>query len=94
MKVTTVVGARPQFIKAVAVSRAIADHNASGVGPQIVERIVHTGRHYDENMSRVFFDGLHIPRPAANLEVGSGTPEKWDDHAAERIADVLTMARG
>ena len=94
MKVTTVVGARPQFIKAATVARAIEAHNGAGKGPQIVERIVHTGRHYDENMPRVFFEELYIPRPAANLEVGSGTPEKWDGHAVERIADVFTMARG
>jgi UDP-GlcNAc3NAcA epimerase len=71
LRITTVVGARPQFIKAAAVSRAIGGCNGAHDGG-IAERIVHTGQHYDENMSKVFFDELGIPRPAVNLEVGSG----------------------
>ena len=67
------VGARPQFIKAAAVSRAIAAHNRSGEGPKIEEFLVHTGQHYDENMSKVFFDELNISPPNVNLEVGSGS---------------------
>ena len=72
IKVITVVGARPQFIKAAAVSRAIAAANEAGGDVAVDERIIHTGQHYDENMSKVFFDELDIPRPAKNLEVGSG----------------------
>jgi len=51
MKIVTVVGARPQFIKAAMVSRAIVEHNRQGVNPPVVEEIIHTGQHYDENMS-------------------------------------------
>lgn len=89
LKIVTVVGARPQFVKAAAVSRAIAAWNQAGQGPAIVERIVHTGQHYDENMSKVFFDELHIPRPAVNLEVGSGGHGAQTGAMLERIEKVL-----
>lgn len=67
-KIITVIGARPQIIKAAAISRAIKTHFAD----QLEEFIVHTGQHYDENMSEVFFSELGIPKPAYNLNVGSG----------------------
>lgn len=73
VKITTVVGARPQFIKAAAVGRAIVAFNGTRANIRIDERIVHTGQHYDENMSKVFFDELQIPRSAINLEAGSGS---------------------
>lgn len=64
MKVVSIVGARPQFIKAAAVSRVLrAGHT---------ERLVHTGQHYDANMSAVFFEELNIPEPDVNLGIGSG----------------------
>lgn len=63
MKIVTVVGARPQFIKAAVVSRAIAQKS------NIHEVIVHTGQHYDNNMSEIFFDEMQIPKPAYNLAV-------------------------
>jgi len=66
MKVMTVVGARPQFIKAAAVSRAVAGRG------DLEEVIVHTGQHFDENMSRVFFEELAIPEPAVNLGIAGG----------------------
>ncbi len=66
MRICTVVGARPQFIKAAVVSRALA---RAGVE----EILVHTGQHYDATLSQVFFDEMGIPPPAVNLEVGSGT---------------------
>jgi len=72
MKLLTVVGARPQFVKAATVSRAIARHNASKPAVAIDEKLVHTGQHYDPNMSDVFFDELAIPRPAFHLGIGSG----------------------
>ncbi len=68
MKFVTIIGARPQFIKAAAISRAIHD-----LYPQAVrEVIIHTGQHYDDNMSQVFFDEMKIPRPDHMLEAGSG----------------------
>lgn len=69
IKVLSVIGARPQIIKAAAISRAIRNSYQD----QIKEVIVHTGQHYDENMSQVFFDELGIPKPHFNLEVGSGS---------------------
>jgi UDP-GlcNAc3NAcA epimerase len=66
MKIVTIIGARPQFIKAATVSRLIKSNY-----PKIEEVIVHTGQHYDENMSAVFFDELCIPQPSINLDIGS-----------------------
>ena len=65
MKIFTVLGARPQFIKAASVSRAIAAYS------DIEETIVHTGQHFDANMSDIFFDQLDIPRPRHNLNISS-----------------------
>lgn len=67
-KIITVIGARPQIIKAAAISRAIREHFQHS----IQEIIVHTGQHYDQNMSAVFFEEMGIPAPDYNLAVGSG----------------------
>ena len=69
MKIVTIIGARPQIIKAAALSRAVKNH----FNDQIQEVIVHTGQHYDNNMSQVFFNELGIPRPDYNLHVGSAS---------------------
>jgi UDP-GlcNAc3NAcA epimerase len=63
IKIMTIIGARPQFIKAAAVSRAFKSH------PEINEIIVHTGQHFDKNMSDVFFEEMDIPKPAYNLQI-------------------------
>jgi UDP-GlcNAc3NAcA epimerase len=69
IKILTVVGARPQIIKAAAISRAIKEHYSH----RIQEIIVHTGQHYDAGMSQVFFDELGVPSENYNLHVGSGS---------------------
>lgn len=94
LRIATIVGARPQFIKAAAVSRAIADHNrgASGVRP-VEEVLIHTGQHYDDNMSRVFFEELHIPRPRYNLDVGSGSHGRQTAAMLERLEPLLRDER-
>lgn len=69
MKIATVIGARPQFIKAAVISRAIIAHN--GAKEKIIEEvIIHTGQHYDANMSGIFFKEMRIPEPAYNLGIG------------------------
>ena len=85
MKIVTVIGARPQIIKAAALSRAIRNHYAN----QIQEVIVHTGQHYDDNMSQVFFDELQIPRPDYNLHVGSASHGVQTAHMTEGIEALL-----
>jgi len=71
MRTLTIVGARPQFIKIGPVCRAIERYNRSA-RDAIEDLILHTGQHYDDDMSKIFFDELAIPRPAINLEIGSG----------------------
>ena len=91
MKIVTVVGARPQFIKAAAVSRAIAEHNAATQDPQsaIHEVIIHTGQHFDENMSDIFFEEMDIPRPDYHLEVNSLGHGAMTGRMLEKIEEVL-----
>lgn len=85
MKVVTVVGARPQFIKAAAVSRAIASESSG----RLSEVLVHTGQHYDENMSGVFFDELGIPSPTHNLEISGGSHGAMTGKMLEAVEKVL-----
>ncbi|NLI76656.1 MAG: UDP-N-acetylglucosamine 2-epimerase (non-hydrolyzing) [Candidatus Riflebacteria bacterium] len=88
MRICTVVGARPQFIKAAVVSRAIKSHNQTGSGQAIMEKVIHTGQHYDENMSGVFFEELDIPRPHHNLEIGSGPHGEMTGRMLEGLEKV------
>ena len=87
MQLMTVVGARPQFVKAAAVSRAIARARVDGIDCE--ESIVHTGQHYDERMSAVFFDELGIPPPAISLEVGSGAHGAQTGEMMRRLEPVM-----
>ena len=88
MKVMTVVGARPQFIKAAVVSRAFRERC-----PGLREIIVHTGQHYDPNMSDVFFDELDIPRPDYNLAVGGGGHGQNTGRMLERLEVLMIEHR-
>ncbi len=85
IKIVTIIGARPQIIKAAALSRAIKNRFSH----QITEVIVHTGQHYDTNMSSVFFDELQIPQPNYNLNVGSGSHGKQTAKMIEGIEEIL-----
>lgn len=84
LKIVTIIGARPQFIKAAVVSRALRDHH-----PAAREVLVHTGQYYDANMSDVFFDELDIPRPAYHLGIGGGTHGQNTGRMIEAIEGVL-----
>lgn len=86
MRIVSVIGARPQFIKAAAVSRAL---RASGIR----EVLVHTGQHYDESMSSVFFAELEIPEPEHNLGVRSGTHGAQTGRMLEGIEAILLAER-
>jgi UDP-GlcNAc3NAcA epimerase len=85
MKIVTIIGARPQIIKAAALSRAIRTHFKD----KIQEIIVHTGQHYDENMSEQFFTELQIPKPDYNLNVGSGSHGKMTALMTQGIEEIL-----
>ena len=89
MKIVTIIGARPQIIKAAALSRAIKNHYAD----KVKEIIVHTGQHYDENMSQVFFDELGIPSPDFNLHVGSASHGVQTARMTEGIEAILMKER-
>jgi UDP-GlcNAc3NAcA epimerase len=88
VKIATIVGARPQFIKAAMLSREIARRRESGVA--IEEDLIHTGQHFDANMSAIFFDQLEIPIPKHNLEVCGGAHGAMTGRMLERLEVVLT----
>ena len=85
MKIVTIVGARPQFIKAAPVSKALRDTG-------LTEFLLHTGQHYDPMMSDIFFSELGIPEPDLNIDVGSGSHGFQTGHMLIRIEDVLIKA--
>lgn len=87
MKVLTVVGARPQFIKAASISRVLREHDTSS------ETLVHTGQHYDANMSDVFFAELDIPTPDYHLGIGSGAHGAQTGQMLAAIEAVLFAER-
>jgi UDP-GlcNAc3NAcA epimerase len=83
MTIFSIVGARPQFIKAATVSRSIEE------SLHVEETLVHTGQHYDEEMSEIFFQRLDIPKPDYNLGIGSGTHGEQTGRMLEEIERVL-----
>ena len=85
MKIVTIVGARPQFVKIAAVSRKLRRQHQ--------EVLIHTGQHYDYEMSGAFFDGLDLPRPDFNLGVGSGSHAAQTGAMLEGIEEVLLAER-
>jgi UDP-GlcNAc3NAcA epimerase len=85
LKIVTIVGARPQFIKAAAVSRAVRN----SFSDEVSEVIIHTGQHYDDNMSRVFFEEMGIPEPDYNLATGSGSHGFQTGEMLQAIEKVL-----
>ena len=89
IKIVTIIGARPQIIKAAALSRAIKNKFSK----EIQEIIVHTGQHYDANMSGVFFDELQIPQPNYNLNVGSGSHAKQTATMLTGIEEILVKEK-
>jgi UDP-N-acetylglucosamine 2-epimerase len=93
MKVITIAGARPQFVKAATVSCAFLKAKINQSMTEVFEIIVHTGQHYDYNMSKVFFDDLNIPEPYYHLEVGSGSHGHMTGTMLTKIEDVLQRER-
>jgi UDP-GlcNAc3NAcA epimerase len=87
MRVLSIVGARPQFVKAAAMCRAIASH------PDVSHKIIHTGQHYDARMSDVFFEELGIPSPDHHLGVGSGSHAVQTAEMMKSLEPVLTAER-
>lgn len=82
-KIISVVGARPQFIKAAVISRAISKSNV------FVEKIIHTGQHFDKNMSSIFFKEMEIPKPRYHLEINCLTHGAMTGRMIEKIEKVL-----
>jgi UDP-GlcNAc3NAcA epimerase len=87
-KISTILGARPQFVKASAISREIREKH-----PEIDEIIIHTGQHFDHNLSQVFFDELDIPKPDHNLEISGGSHGEMTGRMLSAIESVLIHER-
>ena len=89
MKIVTIVGARPQFIKAAPVSKAIEKYNSETGNPKLTEIIVHTGQHFDADMSDIFFRELDIPEPDYNLDVNNSSHGAMTGRMLVKIEEVL-----
>ena len=83
MRILSIIGARPQFIKAAALSRSILEH------PSISEIILHTGQHFDDNMSEIFFREMEIPNPDYNLGIQGGGHGAMTGKMLEGIEQVI-----
>ena len=84
-KIITIIGARPQFIKAAVVSKELKK--------SFNEIIIHTGQHYDENMSNIFFEQLNIPKPKYNLGIGGGSHAYQTGNMMIKIEKILIMEK-
>ena len=89
MKIITILGARPQFIKAAALSNAIESHNQVDGNKHIEEILVHTGQHFDANMSDVFFEELGIKKPKYNLSISGGNHGEMTGKMLIEVEKVL-----
>ncbi len=89
MKVINIVGARPQFIKLDPFLRSIEQHNLEHPDRGIADILVHTGQHYDHEMSKIFFEELDLREPDYHLGVGSGTHAHQPGEMLKRIEEVL-----
>jgi UDP-N-acetylglucosamine 2-epimerase (non-hydrolysing) len=89
LKILSVVGARPNFIKVAAICDAIDQHNRLSEGPEIGHVLVHTGQHYDANMSDLFFNDLELPPPDIFLDVGSASHSVQTAKVMQRFEKVL-----
>lgn len=87
VKILTVVGARPQFIKACMLSRLLQKNS------NIHEVLVHTGQHYDDNMSSVFFNQLQLPTPSYNLNIGSGSHGKQTANMLSQLEEIMMLEK-
>lgn len=85
-KILTIIGARPQFIKAASLSKVFLEEHLEDV----TEDILHTGQHYDENMSNVFFDELNIPKPIFHFDMQDYSQSEQFSKMYENIAEILT----
>ena len=83
VKIATILGARPQFIKAAPVSKLIRENTGT------VEFMIHTGQHYDQNMSDIFYQEMEIPEPDVNIGVGSGSHGRQTGEMLIQIEDIL-----
>lgn len=87
MKLLTIIGARPQFVKAAALSRVIKKY------PQLQEIIVHTGQHFDANMSDIFFDEMEIPKPDYNLNINGLSHGAMTGQMLEKLEEVMVVEK-
>jgi len=93
VRIVSIVGARPQFVKLAPMCRAVAEHNARAAGVRVEHVIVHTGQHYDPELSEVFFEELEIPRADVNLGIGSGPHGQQVGRMLEQFESVLLASR-
>ena len=87
MKIVTIVGARPQFIKASMVSKEIAKY------ANVSEMIIHTGQHFDKNMSRIFFEEMSIPQPDYNLGINSMSHGAMTGRMLEELEKLIVFEK-